>query len=176
VLAHFLPSAETPDSLKPSLLHRQKPLDDETLCERATVLPAHSWIASTMAEKPAVLIVGGLGYVGRFLALYIQQNNLASEVRIVDKVLPQLAWLAPEFAEACSQDKFMQADASKERKFSGPFLLISLIVLYLATAHQDHELTPTVYSIPRPHFRSVERQAVGLCFQLWRRDEIFPRR
>lgn len=68
-----------------------------------------------MAEKPAVLIIGGLGYIGRFLALHIHQNSLASEVRIVDKVLPQLAWLAPEFEEACSQDKFMQADASKER-------------------------------------------------------------
>jgi nucleoside-diphosphate-sugar epimerase len=68
-----------------------------------------------MAEKPAVLILGGLGYIGRFLALYIHQNNLASEVRIVDKVLPQLAWLAPEFTEACSGDKFMQADASKEQ-------------------------------------------------------------
>ncbi|KAL3419021.1 nad dependent epimerase dehydratase family protein [Phlyctema vagabunda] len=68
-----------------------------------------------MAEKPAILIIGGLGYVGRFLALHIQKNDLASEVRIVDKVLPQLAWLAPEFEEACSQDKFMQADASKEQ-------------------------------------------------------------
>lgn len=76
-----------------------------------------------MAEKPAVLIIGGLGYIGRFLALYIQQNSLASEVRIVDKVLPQLAWLAPEFAEACSQDKFVQADASKERKPPTPFFL-----------------------------------------------------
>jgi nucleoside-diphosphate-sugar epimerase len=70
-----------------------------------------------MAEKPAVLIIGGLGYIGRFLALHIHQNDLASEVRIVDKVLPQLAWLAPEFKEACSTDKFMQADASKEREF-----------------------------------------------------------
>jgi nucleoside-diphosphate-sugar epimerase len=71
-----------------------------------------------MAEKPAVLIIGGLGYIGRFLALHIHKNNLASEVRIVDKVLPQLAWLAPEFEEACSKDKFMQADASKERTFT----------------------------------------------------------
>ncbi|KAM3506129.1 hypothetical protein MY11210_007679 [Beauveria gryllotalpidicola] len=63
--------------------------------------------------KPSVLIVGGMGYLGRFLALHIHKNNLASEVRLVDKVLPQLAWLAPEFSEACSQDKFMQADASK---------------------------------------------------------------
>ncbi|KAI9879703.1 MAG: hypothetical protein M1830_007650 [Pleopsidium flavum] len=65
--------------------------------------------------KPAVLILGGLGYIGRFLALHIHRNNLASDVRLVDKVLPQLAWLAPEFEEACSQDKFMQADASKEQ-------------------------------------------------------------
>jgi nucleoside-diphosphate-sugar epimerase len=64
-------------------------------------------------SKPAVLIIGGLGYIGRFLALHIHNNNLASEVRLVDKVLPQLAWLAPEFSEACSQDKFMQADASR---------------------------------------------------------------
>lgn len=68
-----------------------------------------------MAEKPSVLIIGGLGYIGRFLALYIHKNNLASDVRIVDKVLPQLAWLAPEFEEACAGSKFMQADASRER-------------------------------------------------------------
>ena len=67
--------------------------------------------------KPSVLIIGGLGYIGRFLALHIHQNSLASEVRLVDKVLPQLAWLPPEFAEACSQDKFMQADASRAGEF-----------------------------------------------------------
>ncbi|KAK1755031.1 UDP-arabinose 4-epimerase 1 [Echria macrotheca] len=68
-----------------------------------------------MADKPSVLIIGGLGYIGRFLARYIHQNDLASEVRIVDKVLPQLAWLAPEFEEACAGTKFMQADASREQ-------------------------------------------------------------
>lgn len=55
------------------------------------------------------------GYIGRFLALHLHKNKLASEVRLVDKVLPKLAWLAPEFDEACSQDVFMQADASRER-------------------------------------------------------------
>ncbi|PKY04846.1 NAD dependent epimerase/dehydratase family protein [Aspergillus campestris IBT 28561] len=67
--------------------------------------------------KPAVLIVGGLGFIGRHLARYIHDNNLASEVRLVDKVLPQLAWLAPEFQEACSKEKFVQADASREQHF-----------------------------------------------------------
>jgi len=62
-----------------------------------------------------VLIIGGLGYIGRFLALHIQKNDLASELRIVDKMLPELAWLAPEFSEACSKDRFIQADASKEQ-------------------------------------------------------------
>ncbi|KAJ5179166.1 hypothetical protein N7492_002376 [Penicillium capsulatum] len=68
-----------------------------------------------MDQKPSVLIIGGLGFIGRHLALHIHQNNLASEVRLVDKVLPQLAWLAPEFEEACSKDKFVQADASREQ-------------------------------------------------------------
>ena len=56
------------------------------------------------------------GFIGRHLARYIHDNNLASEVRLVDKVLPQLAWLAPEFQEACSKEKFVQADASRERE------------------------------------------------------------
>ncbi|KAL2218714.1 NAD dependent epimerase/dehydratase family protein [Thermoascus aurantiacus ATCC 26904] len=73
------------------------------------------------SKKPSVLIVGGLGFIGRFLALYLHENNLASEVRLVDKVLPQLAWLAPEFEEACSKDKFVQADASREQSFSRVF-------------------------------------------------------
>ena len=107
--------------------------------------------ALSNSEKPAVLIIGGLGilllhvpnptcyinniracttlsrsiypgYIGRFIALHIHRNALASEVRLVDKVLPQLAWLAPEFSEACSQDKFMQADAGRERAW--PHLLL----------------------------------------------------
>lgn len=66
------------------------------------------------------MIIGGLGYIGRFLALHLHKNNLASDVRIVDKVLPQLAWLPAEFEEACAGSKFVQADASRERMFHCP--------------------------------------------------------
>ena len=72
-------------------------------------------MADDASSKPSVLIIGGLGYIGRFLAVHLHENKLASDVRIVDKVLPQLAWLPPEFEEACAGDKFMQADASRER-------------------------------------------------------------
>ncbi|KAI0147567.1 NAD(P)-binding protein [Xylariaceae sp. FL1272] len=73
------------------------------------------------SEKPSVLIIGGLGYIGRFLAKHIHENALASELRLVDKVLPQLAWLAPEFEDACSAANFMQADASKEQALARIF-------------------------------------------------------
>ena len=55
-----------------------------------------------------------IGFIGRHLAKYIDDNKLASHLRIVDKVLPQLAGLAPEFSESCSTANFVQADASRE--------------------------------------------------------------
>lgn len=61
------------------------------------------------------------GYIGRFLAKYIHENSLASSVRIVDKVLPQLAHLAPEFVEPCSPSIFVQADASRETSMARIF-------------------------------------------------------
>ncbi|KAF7195210.1 putative short-chain dehydrogenase/reductase family 42E member 2 [Pseudocercospora fuligena] len=71
--------------------------------------------------RPAVLIIGGLGFIGRFLASYIHKNKLASTLRLVDKQLPQLASLAPEHQEACSNDNFVQADASREQSQSRVF-------------------------------------------------------
>ncbi|KAL9125571.1 MAG: hypothetical protein Q9217_005236, partial [Psora testacea] len=60
-------------------------------------------------------------YIGRFLALHIHTHSLASEVRLVDKVLPQLARLPTEFSEACHQSKFMQADASRPQSLDRIF-------------------------------------------------------
>lgn len=71
--------------------------------------------ATATGEKPSVLIIGGLGYTGRHLTKYLHDNKLASQIRIVDKQLPELSWLAPEFKEACSRERFIQADAAQER-------------------------------------------------------------
>jgi len=106
---HFNPSRHDP-SLFASLSQKESGQNF-----RPRPRAAHPRPRENMANKPSVLIIGGLGYIGRFLALHIHQNDLASDVRIVDKVLPQLAWLAPEFDEACAGSKFMQADASRER-------------------------------------------------------------
>lgn len=40
-----------------------------------------------MSDKPTVLVLGGLGFIGRNFVTYLVENNLASEVRAVDKVL-----------------------------------------------------------------------------------------
>ncbi|KAK2882702.1 hypothetical protein FQN49_000101 [Arthroderma sp. PD_2] len=71
-------------------------------------------------NKPSVLVVGGLGFIGRHLVHHIHKNNLASELRVVDKLLPQLAWLSPEITEAC-KDRFVQADASREQSLPRVF-------------------------------------------------------
>ncbi|GAB1727573.1 hypothetical protein NU195Hw_g4648t1 [Hortaea werneckii] len=83
--------------------------------------PAATAPAAGTEGKPSVLIIGGLGYVGRFLANYIHTNQLASTLRLVDKQLPQLASLAPEHQDACSMENFMQADASREQSQSRIF-------------------------------------------------------
>ncbi|KAL5468720.1 hypothetical protein EMCRGX_G029830 [Ephydatia muelleri] len=48
-----------------------------------------------MAEsaKPRVLILGGVGFVGRNLTSYLVKNELVSKVRVVDKVPPATGWL-----------------------------------------------------------------------------------
>ncbi|GAB7348821.1 hypothetical protein MBLNU459_g7534t2 [Dothideomycetes sp. NU459] len=82
---------------------------------------AGSGPAAASSQKPAVLIIGGLGYIGRFLANYIHANQLASILRVVDKQLPQLASLAPEHKEACDAPNFMQADASRPQSLARIF-------------------------------------------------------
>ena len=130
--------------------------------------PAPSTTVKPEDEKPAILIIGGLGnriltasqlggdsscstgYIGRFLALHIHRNNLASEVRLVDKVLPQLARLPPEFAEACAVDKFMQADASREQSLSRIFTLESgrqFSYVFNCGGETRYSQDPSVYAL-----------------------------
>ncbi|KAF1343968.1 hypothetical protein BDV97DRAFT_379921 [Delphinella strobiligena] len=78
--------------------------------------------STAASQKPNVLIIGGLGYIGRFLAHHIHSNSLASTLRVVDKQLPELAQLSPEHKEACSAN-FMQADASRPQSLARIFSL-----------------------------------------------------
>jgi nucleoside-diphosphate-sugar epimerase len=45
-------------------------------------------------SKPNVLILGGLGFIGRNLVEYLANNNLAGKIRVADKGLPELVGLS----------------------------------------------------------------------------------
>jgi nucleoside-diphosphate-sugar epimerase len=48
----------------------------------------------TVETAPKVLVLGALGFVGRNFVQYLVENNLASNIRAVDKALPQTAYLS----------------------------------------------------------------------------------
>mmetsp|Transcript_9453 Transcript_9453/g.10437 ORF Transcript_9453/g.10437 Transcript_9453/m.10437 type:complete len:369 (-) Transcript_9453:79-1185(-) len=69
-----------------------------------------------MSEKPRVLILGGVGFVGRNLVTYLVKNNLASRICVADKVLPQTAGLSAEELKTYESEMvtFKQASLAKD--------------------------------------------------------------
>jgi len=47
-------------------------------------------------SKPNVLVLGGVGFIGRNFVKYLVDNNLAAKIRVVDKVLPSTAFLGED--------------------------------------------------------------------------------
>ncbi|XKL66942.1 hypothetical protein PGB90_010362 [Kerria lacca] len=45
-----------------------------------------------MSDRSSYLILGGCGFIGRHFVQYLVDNNLASKIRIADKILPALAY------------------------------------------------------------------------------------
>jgi nucleoside-diphosphate-sugar epimerase len=51
-------------------------------------------------SKPNVLVLGGVGFIGRNFVKYLVDNNLAAKIRVVDKVLPSTAFLGEDHQAA----------------------------------------------------------------------------
>ncbi|KAG0305806.1 hypothetical protein BGZ98_003559 [Dissophora globulifera] len=65
-----------------------------------------------MAPQPTVLVLGGVGFLGRNFVTYLVENNLAASIRVIDKVLPQTAYLNKRFQAAFQKVEFMQGNLS----------------------------------------------------------------
>lgn len=67
------------------------------------------------APKPKVLVLGGCGYIGRNLVQHLVENELASFVRVVDKVLPIMAYFHPSIESLFENPRvqFIQGDLTK---------------------------------------------------------------
>jgi len=51
-------------------------------------------------SKPNVLVLGGVGFIGRNFVKYLVENNVAAKIRVVDKVLPSTAFLGEDHQKA----------------------------------------------------------------------------
>ena len=61
-------------------------------------------------SKPRYLVLGGVGFIGRNLVHYLVENNLASKIRVVDKVLPATAFLSAAHKAAFDKVEFKQGN------------------------------------------------------------------
>jgi len=74
--------------------------------------------------KPKVLVLGGIGFIGRNFVQYLVDNRLASFIRVVDKVLPPTAFLGKQHQAALEAEgvEFKQGNltsaASIEKMFT----------------------------------------------------------
>lgn len=59
-------------------------------------------IADCIAALP---LPAGCGFIGRNLATYLLDNELAQEIRLADKTPPQMAWLNEEQTRVFESDR-----------------------------------------------------------------------
>eukprot|EP01094_Clydonella_sp_ATCC50884_P005000 TRINITY_DN13982_c0_g1_i1.p2 TRINITY_DN13982_c0_g1~~TRINITY_DN13982_c0_g1_i1.p2 ORF type:complete len:369 (-),score=115.00 TRINITY_DN13982_c0_g1_i1:53-1159(-) len=59
-------------------------------------------------SKPKILVLGGVGFIGRNLVTHLVQNDLASFIRVADKVLPATAFLGSPHKEAFETEGMVQ--------------------------------------------------------------------
>ncbi|KAI8373920.1 hypothetical protein EDC96DRAFT_497956 [Choanephora cucurbitarum] len=72
-------------------------------------------------EKPNVLILGGVGFVGRNFVHYLLANELVGEIRVADKMLPQTAYLSETFQKDFSRVEFKQANLINQASIAACF-------------------------------------------------------
>ncbi|KAI8819668.1 uncharacterized protein EV422DRAFT_588472 [Fimicolochytrium jonesii] len=61
---------------------------------------------------PSVLVLGGVGFLGRHLVAYLVENDIAANIRVADKVLPATAYLSDKLKKVFEDKRveFKQAN------------------------------------------------------------------
>ncbi|KAF2072819.1 hypothetical protein CYY_005862 [Polysphondylium violaceum] len=76
-------------------------------------------------SKPNVLILGGVGFIGRNLVQYLVEQQVCNKIRVVDKVLPPTAYLGAKHQEAFNNPsvEFMQGNLTSPASIAKVFAL-----------------------------------------------------
>lgn len=72
-------------------------------------------------SKPRVLVLGGVGFIGRNFVTYLIENDLCDKVRVVDKVIPKTAFLNARQAAAFEKAEFLQKNLVNPSLFFNSF-------------------------------------------------------
>jgi len=71
-----------------------------------------------------VIVLGGLGFIGRNFVEYLLKNNLASKIRVADKCIPANAYLSPAHQDMIEKDprvEFKQVNLAREATIKAVF-------------------------------------------------------
>lgn len=101
-------------------------------------------------EKPNILILGGVGFIGRNVVQWLVHHRAAKHIRVVDKVLPSVAFLGKDHKEAFADSsvKFKQGNAQS----TGP-----------SDRRGTTSLTRRSSSFPRQGLQAQEWRDVSVC-------------
>lgn len=65
---------------------------------------------------PSVLILGGLGFIGRHLVDYLVTENLADTIRVVDKSVLATTYMNEKHKKNYASVEVMQGNLANQRK------------------------------------------------------------
>ncbi|KCV71501.1 hypothetical protein H696_02445 [Fonticula alba] len=72
-------------------------------------------------SKPSFLVLGGVGFIGRNFVTHLVENDLASEIRVVDKALPATSFMNARHKAAFEKVEFKQANLSVPASITASF-------------------------------------------------------
>ncbi|KAF1801061.1 hypothetical protein FB192DRAFT_1383790 [Mucor lusitanicus] len=75
----------------------------------------------TLDEKVNVLVLGGVGFIGRNFVHYLSTNSLVADIRVADKMLPQTAYLSETFKTEFSKIEFKQTNLINQASIAACF-------------------------------------------------------
>ncbi|KAG0742487.1 hypothetical protein G6F26_006919 [Rhizopus arrhizus] len=96
-------------------------------------------------EKPNVLILGGVGFIGRHFVHYLISNQLANYIRVVDKVLPHTVHLSEQFKQDFEQIDFKQCNLTIPESIASCFDEVEFDYVFNFAAETKYSQSSEVY-------------------------------